>query len=297
MEATYLTNFTEDIDNRSLWITATPSTTTLSLPFYIMEAGHFLARRDYAVKREQHNSFLLLYTFKGNGTLCSMDTQVDLSPESCAIIDCHTPHEYYAKSEQWEFFWIHFDGSGVRALLEILYPAGLQAITIKNAPSLELLLNKLLKLTEHNDIISCSDASSHMHSLFHLLLQSALESEHNHKKENPDKDIVAAVEFIQANYPYPITIDDMIQEIPISKYHFIRCFRRIMGVTPYSYLTNYRINMSKILLRSSDKSIADIAEACGFLDTSNFITQFKKHTGVRPTHYRRDFDFSSSQNT
>lgn len=52
---------------------------------------------------------------------------------------------------------------------------------------------------------------------------------------------------------------------------------------------NYRINRSKILLRSTNKSIAEIAEACGFSDTSNFISQFKKHTGIRPTHYRKDF--------
>ena len=116
-----------------------------------------------------------------------------------------------------------------------------------------------------------------------------LETERDHQKETYSEDIAAAVTFIQEHYAQPITIDDIIQDIPISKYHFIRLFRRIMGVTPYSYLTNYRINRSKILLRSTEKTIADIAEACGFLDTSNFISQFKKHTGVRPTHYRRDF--------
>ncbi len=292
MEATYHKNFTDDIDNNSLWITATPSTTTQTLPFYIMEAGHFVTRENYCVKREQHNSFLLIYTLKGSGTLGSGDVQLELIPGSCAIIDCHTPHEYSANAKQWEFFWIHFDGSGVKALLEILYPAAVQAVKLQNPSTLELLLTKLLQLAKHNDILSCTEASSHMHTLFQLLLQSALEDEQNHKKENLDKDITAVVEYIQENYQYPITIDDMIRDIPISKYHFIRCFRRVMGVTPYSYLTNYRINMSKILLRSSDRSIADIAEACGFLDTSNFISQFKRHTGVRPTHYRRDFSIS-----
>ena len=284
--------FTNDIDNKSLWITATPSTTTQTLPFYIMEAGHFLTKKNYSVKREQHNSFLLIYTLKGSGTLVSRDVQVDLFPESCAIIDCHTPHEYFANEKQWEFFWIHFDGNGVQALLEILYPIALHAVRLQNPSTIELLLTKLLQLAKYNDIVSCTEASCHMHTLFHLMLQSALESEQKHKKENVEKDITAVVEYIQSNYHQPITIDDMIRDIPISKYHFIRCFRRVMGVTPYSYLTNYRINMSKILLRSSDQSIAEIAESCGFLDTSNFIAQFKRHTGVRPTHYRRDFSIS-----
>ena len=81
----------------------------------------------------------------------------------------------------------------------------------------------------------------------------------------------------------------MIADIPLSKYHFIRVFKRIMGTTPYNYLTNYRINNAKILLKTTDLSVYEIAERCGFSDTSNFIVQFKKHTGQKPLEYRRYF--------
>lgn len=281
--------YEENVDDNSLWITATPSPAALSLPFYIMEAGHFLARKEYELKRETHNSFLLLYTVKGEGALLSGDISMTLTPGCCAIIDCHSPHEYYSSSENWDFLWLHFNGSGVSPLLQILYPTVLQEIPLIDPPAFEALLTKVLNLTQSSDIISCTEASAHMHTVFYTLLQSMLETERDHQKETYSEDIATAVNFIQENYARPITIDDIIQDIPISKYHFIRLFRRIMGVTPYSYLTNYRINRSKILLRSTEKTIADIAETCGFLDTSNFISQFKKHTGVRPTHYRRDF--------
>lgn len=281
--------YEENIEDNSLWITATPSAATLSLPFYIMEAGHFFARKDYELKRETHNSFLLLYTIKGEGTLFSDNISLKLRPGNCAIIDCHAPHEYYSVAENWDFLWIHFNGSGALPLLQILYPMATQEIHLIDPPAFEALLTKILNLTRNNDINSCTEASVHMHNVFHILLQSMLETERDHQKETYSEDIATAVNFIQENYAQPITIDDIIRDIPISKYHFIRLFRRIMGVTPYSYLTNYRINRSKILLRSTQKTIADIAEACGFLDTSNFISQFRKHTGVRPTHYRRDF--------
>ena len=138
-----------------------------------------------------------------------------------------------------------------------------------------------------------------LYKQFKVLLFSLLETERNHQKGTYSADIDTAATFIRKNYSHPLTIDDIIRNIPISKYHFIRLFRRIMGVTPYSYLMNYRINRSKILLRSTNKSIAEIAETCGFSDTSNFIFQFKKHTGIRPTHYRKDFDcpFPANSNT
>lgn len=289
MEAIYHSITMDTIDSNSLWITATPSPTTLSFPFYIMEAGHFLAHHDYALKREHHNSFLLLYTLNGKGTLHSSNTTLELTSGSCVIIDCHTPHEYYTADELWDFMWIHFEGNGVRSLVDILYPTNMHTINIKNPLDFEQQLNTLLKLTTQNDIVSCLETSAKMHMLFHILLQSSLEHETDLQKGKQDHNITAAIKFIQTNYSHSITIEDIIQDIPISKYHFIRCFRRIMGVTPYNYLTNYRINKAKILLRTTENSIAAIAEACGFLDTSNFIVQFKKLTGVRPTQYRRDF--------
>lgn len=108
-------------------------------------------------------------------------------------------------------------------------------------------------------------------------------------QKEPADDILTVIKFIESNYSKPITVDDMIKNIHVSKYHFIRRFRRAMGITPYSYLTNYRINMSKMLLRSTDQTVAKIAESCGFPDTSNFIEHFKKHTGEKPLQYRRDF--------
>lgn len=279
----------ENVEENSLWITATPSPAALSLPFFIVEAGHFFARKEYELKRESHNSFLLLYTIKGEGTVFSGDTNLKLLPGNCAIIDCHIPHEYNSASKGWDFLWIHFNGSGVAPLFEILYPTVPQEIKLIDATAFEALLSKVISLTQNNDIISCTEASAHIHTAFHILLQSMLATEHDQKKDVYSEYIAKAVNFIQENFNQPITIDDMICDIPISKYHFIRLFRRIMSVTPYNYLTNYRINRSKILLHSTRQSIAEIAEACGFLDTSNFIAQFKKHTGVRPTHYRRDF--------
>ena len=47
--------------------------------------------------------------------------------------------------------------------------------------------------------------------------------------------------------------------------------------------------MAKILLCTTENSISEISEACGFLEPSNFINHFKKNTGMRPTEYRKFF--------
>ena len=282
--------YEESISDNSLWITATPTTPAKTLPFFISETGHFTAHGDYKVQRNFHDSFLLLYTVSGQGCVHTSDTAIQLLPEHCIIIDCHNLHEYYSVSETWEFFWIHFNGSGAAPLFDIIYPDNnLLPVNMDKFSGFKKRMSRIIQYTAKNDLNSCIAASSEIHSLLSDIHLSSLDDEKIHAEKEVSDDIRNVIAFIKDNYADSISLDDMIKNVHISKYHFIRCFRRAMGITPYSYLTNYRINMSKTLLRSTDKSVAAIAELCGFLDTSNFITQFKKHTGQKPSQYRKDF--------
>lgn len=282
--------FDENISDNSLWITATPTPLAKMLPFYITEAGHFTAEKNYKVHRETHDSFLLLYTITGEGSVKSGDSEVSLPCNFAVIINCHIPHTYHSVSDKWEFLWIHFSGSGVMPLFDITYQNhAFRSICMKNAEDFETRINGIITEAGQNDIAAYIHLSSHMHSVFNAVCLAALENDKVSIKHNSADDVRAVVKYIENNYFNPITVDDMIQEIHVSKYHFIRRFSRAMGITPYSYLTNYRINMSKRLLRTTNRTVSEIAEICGFPDTSNFIRHFKKHTGQKPLQYRRDF--------
>lgn len=273
----------------SIWITATPTDVTKSFPFYITEAGHFTVYSDYSVKRDTHDSFLFLYTLDGEGHIKTGDTTLRLLPKHAAIIDCHTAHEYFPLSEPWEFLWIHFNGCAAKTMFDVLYPNSVDTVNMEAAADFEGELSSIIGKSTKNDIKTCTDNSCRMHSLINQLYASSLKAERCNQKKDFGDDIHSVLEYIKVNYSQPISIDDMVAAIHISKYHFIRRFSRIMGITPYNYLTNYRITMAKTMLRTTDKTVAEIAEACGFMDTSNFITKFKRSTNQKPLQYRRDF--------
>ncbi len=280
--------YDEKISDNSVWITATPTEIAKTLPFYLTEAGHFTAENDYTVQRETHDSFLMIYTVKGQGFLQTGKTELQLNQNDAVIIDCHSPHKYCSVSDEWEFLWVHFDGVCANTMFNLIYPDNaVCAVHISNSYEFERRIKELIKTANKNNVTGHTDISLRLHSLINTVCSSALERISDLKLS--DNDIALALDFIENNYSKQITIDDIIEDIPISKYHFIRLFRRIMGITPYQYLTNYRINMSKTLLHSTNKTVSQIAEKCGFLDTSNFITHFKKHTGQKPLQYRRDF--------
>ncbi len=282
--------YKENISDDSLWITATPTPFAKTLPFCISEAGHFIAGNDYRVQRDMHDSFLLLYTVNGQGCVQTGTNEILLSNGCAVMINCRIPHEYHTASGQWEFLWIHLNGSGIAPLFDITYPNNsVRSILMKHPKDFEAGVSSLINRVSQNDIAAYLQLSSDIHLILNALYLAAHEKDKADRKQNGTDDVQAAIEYIENNYFQPITVEDMIRHLPVSKYHFIRRFSRAIGLAPYSYLTNYRINVSKTMLRSTDKTVSEIAESCGFPDTSNFITHFKKHTGQTPLQYRRDF--------
>ena len=276
-----------NIANEPVWLTATP--TVSAFPFYITEAGYFQTDHTYSIERLQHDSYLLMYTISGKGIVKTENTVISLLPNDAVIIDCHNYHHYYCAETKWDFMWMHIKGNGIPGLFHIIYPNSVCPLHITNTYDFKQLFTNLIHKIRKNDIINASKISSAVHHILNILLASALESEQSKLRKEHTKDIQAVISFIKKNYALCITIDDMISSIHISKYHFIRIFKRVMGVTPYRYLMNYRINRSKTLLGTTDKTISEIAECCGFPDTSNFITQFKTHTGQKPLQYKKYF--------
>lgn len=101
-------------------------------------------------------------------------------------------------------------------------------------------------------------------------------------------DIANAAAYIRGHYQDPLTLDMLAGLARLSKYHFVRLFKKQLGETPYDYLTNCRISRAKLLLRSTDASLDEIAEAVGYQSKSNFIAQFKALTGTTPARYRQE---------
>lgn len=282
--------YSERITDQSEWLSVIPNALSLSMPFFVTEMGHFFAESDYAVERQEHDSFLLLYTQNGCGAVQSYDSSILLPAGHAVLVDCHKFHKYHTLGDSWEFLWLHIKGSAAAVFFDILYPDHMIfAVAQKNPEHLHRHITSLTKSMPENDIVSCTFRSSVLHQILNLMIQSSLEQELERKNLCYTKAVESVTDFIRQHYAEAISIDDMLQDVPFSKYHFIRSFKRTMGSTPYHYLTNYRITVAKTLLRSTEESIAAIAEHCGFSDTSNFITHFRKATGQNPLQYRKYF--------
>jgi AraC-like DNA-binding protein len=99
--------------------------------------------------------------------------------------------------------------------------------------------------------------------------------------------IQKAVSFIDDNYRTDISRDAACGLAGMSPSHFSRTFRKVVGMSYQGYVNRKRIAKAKELLRTSPRSIAEIAAYVGFADNTGFGRIFKKVTGHTPSAYRK----------
>ncbi len=95
------------------------------------------------------------------------------------------------------------------------------------------------------------------------------------------------ISYMTRNVAQPITLEELVTISGMSRTNYIRMFEASMGASPINYLIGLRIDEASRLLRSTDRSITDIAFEVGFSDSNYFSRQFRKTRGQSPREYRK----------
>lgn len=95
-----------------------------------------------------------------------------------------------------------------------------------------------------------------------------------------------ALEYIETHYGQPITLEALARLTGLSPKYFCRFFRAIVHRSPIDYVNYYRVECASHFLTATDMTVAEIAQHCGYNDSSFFIKQFRKYKGTTPKQYR-----------
>ena len=101
-----------------------------------------------------------------------------------------------------------------------------------------------------------------------------------------ERRISATLHLLERYFYEAIDLDHLAKVAAMSKYHFLRTFRRIVGVTPYQYLLGIRLRQAALGLATSSKPISAVAFEMGFGDLSTFNERFRFQFGTSPSRYR-----------
>ena len=96
-----------------------------------------------------------------------------------------------------------------------------------------------------------------------------------------------ALEYIETHYGQNITLETLARLTGLSPKYFCRFFHTIVHRSPIDYLNYYRVECASHFLTATDMTVAEIAQRCGYNDSSFFIKQFRKYKGTTPRRYRQ----------
>lgn len=105
----------------------------------------------------------------------------------------------------------------------------------------------------------------------------------------PARHLLRAKDLADARYAEPLDVNALARAAGLSKAHFSREFRRTFGIAPHAYLLTRRLERAAALLRTTDRSVADICLAVGLVSVGSFTTSFTRMYGRSPTVYRAAF--------
>lgn len=104
----------------------------------------------------------------------------------------------------------------------------------------------------------------------------------SYKKDNAL--IAKAKDMICCNLKDVLKLDDICKELDMSKFKFIRLFKANIGISPYQYFLNYKVEQAKKLIERNKDVYSAVAE-CGFVDLTHLNKHFKSIYGTTAFEY------------
>jgi AraC-like DNA-binding protein len=111
----------------------------------------------------------------------------------------------------------------------------------------------------------------------------------------PARHLLRARDLADRRYAEALDVPDLARAARLSPAHFSREFARAFGETPHRYLLTRRLERAAALLRTTDRSVADICMTVGLRSVGSFTTSFGRMYGLSPTAYRARYPPASER--
>lgn len=239
----------------------------------LLDYGHTLVDHDWKVVEQISPGFSrIYYIYGGEVEYSDPASNIRLKKGCLYIFPSAAPYQITQNPENrlyCTFFHVDMFPALITELIEI---------PVENN---KLLKNILSALTESIDL----KERSLVHSLTEIIKTYC--KEHS-IIPYPDHRISKVLLYISEHYSEDLSVRKISQLFGYNDQYFIRYFKRVVGVSPYQYISGYRLKEAKLLLRT-DIPITQIAKLTGYKDIKSFSRAFKLNFGMSPSEFKSTF--------
>ena len=260
------------------------------LQYYYVDKNYF----QYIMPLHWHNEFEIIHILSGKFKLFVQNVEYSLNQGDIAFVNCGFLHR--GEPDNCIYEVLVFDikmlfRSHKDKISEILFPL----------VSGEKIVSTLLNQDEsklYADLISFFNlfhfkpkyyelsAFSLIYNIFFSLFSSnKIETGTEKRRRKKINEIENILKWIDEHYTEKIDLNDLSAVCGLNKKYLCHSFKEITGTTPINYINKIRIENACRELRSTHKTMTEIAVEIGFNDPSYFARIFKKEKGISPKFY------------
>ena len=269
--------------------------------YRLLHYSHYEYSTDHpsAITLHSHPHCELIYVLKGSGTFMQNDLSVPMKRGDLIFVNSFTQHyECPSKNEPFEclFFAVNtfsFKDTRYQATHDVFTNTAsrtpFEKIYLFEMPNL---LSTFADLSAEFDreLEKCelyyeALIQSRFCSTFLIALrQTQILTQKAHADILKNARIpIAAAQYLETYFYCEHSLEELAKRFYISKNHLTFAFKKQFGVTPMHYLKNIRVKEAQGLLRTTNRSVSEIATQVGFINASYFARVYKQCTGRTPT--------------
>lgn len=263
---------------------------------------------EYCIDTHIHDFYEIDIIQRGRGAAVINDTQRCLSKGDILVIPPHIKHSFNGSSDVIQIFVTSYFLVENADFLSLLsgYRRFFSGETVLLQKPSERLGNDEIDSIKSNSekLMECEKMSDRFReamkkAIFFLMITELLSfiydgTELDEADAFNEEAVVKSIEFIKNRYNEKITVNDLAAVSNMSVSAYMRNFVRLFDITPYEYVNMYRIKNSKKLLEETNLSISNIAQSCGFYDSSHFTRFFKKYERITPSQYKKQWSHKAA---
>lgn len=248
-------------------------------------------------RRALHEAVEIKYFYEGTSTLLVGEETLQVEAGDVVVInpfEMHATLDYGAKKGKYHLFMISLDFfSGADGEPQLRHLFFGQRVAFRShfradARLSEILLGIVAEMQKRESMHALAVRGLTMQLFAHLLRYGRRDVASVKLAEGIRSYgvIDPALCRIRDGYAEKLTVDELAELCRVSKYHFCRVFKEVMGMSALQYLNAYRIRVSDAMLENTDRSVGEIATLCGFGDESYFCRCYKRMRGQTPARRR-----------
>lgn len=250
----------------------------------IDSSGHIFTFQGREInKPDGKDNYLLLYIYHGKAKFFFKDKSTICSDGDFILYAPYEPqHHIYESNASGEFYYVHFttDDERLLKLLEMKTSCPYHSVSSSFIADIFEEMITELQYKEKGYKTVCL-------SLLERLFINVNRQINNISNSVTSSEISAVIQYINKNYMINHSLDEYAKMCGLSKYHFLRQFKKFTLISPIKYRLLIRIRHAKERLINSCDSINKISEELGFSSSEHFSDIFKKQVGISPLFFRK----------